>query len=468
MKEINKKIRQHTGKNREVPGMFNGPFLPLLIRLAVQMLVGMLFQLLYNLTDMIWVSRIDLTDASYVGGIGLIFPLFFLVIAAAQSILIGVSSLVARAVGEKKYTVLDRTAESGMALAAIITVIMLGLFYPLASKMVSLTGAKGSYYTHALDYLTFILPGLGLIFFGNTFTGILQGQGRMKQVMTAMIIGTAGNIILDPLFIFLLGLGIKGAAIATVIAQSLTVFYLFFLLITNRSGIRVQWKLQNIDPGVIKEIIRIGFPQFLAMGSLSFSFMLLNRIVIFIDPNALTAFALCGNIERAIMIPIFAIGSALITMIGQNFGRRLFGRVKEIYYKSLCSAAILVLTLATLLFSTAHWIYPFFSEVEDVVKYAVTQTRIMAFSFLFATIGILARSMFQAIGRPWPGLVLTLSRLFILAVPIVLLYVYIFNWGMYGIWFGLITANGLGAVLSLIWSSSALKSFQNRDTRSLI
>ena len=183
---------------------FLGLSVPLLIRLSLPILAGMFFQLLYNIVDTWFVSRIDLTDPSYVGGVGLIFPLIFLFIALGNGIMVGISSLVARAIGEENRSVLNRTAESGLFIALIITILSMSVAFIFGKTIVQTMGAQGDYFKHGYNYLIFVTPAALFIFFGNVFIGILQGEGLMKHVMNGMILGTLINIVLDPVFIFIL------------------------------------------------------------------------------------------------------------------------------------------------------------------------------------------------------------------------------------------------------------------------
>ena len=441
---------------KTIPGMFDGPVLPLIARLSAPIFAGMLFQILYNITDTIWISRIDLADPSYVGGTGIVFPIIFLAIALSQGIVVGISSLVARGIGEKNLGVLNRAAESGLLLAVIFSAFFIVFGYLFDDLLIDLLGASGDYRVHALEYFRYILPAAVLMFVGGVFNGILQGEGLMKYVMKGMIIGTVGNIVLDPVFIFLLDMKVPGAAIATVIAQGIAVLYVVGVFLRKKTMVPVTWRLRDAHGPTIGRIAAVGLPAALGQTVMSLSFLFLNRIVVSIDPLALTAFSICGRFDQVVFMPIFAVGSALITMIGQNAGRKRYDRVREIWRQAVVVSLLIVLILATMMILLAPVIYPFFSSVDEVIRYAVLQTRIMEYTFLLAVIGILGRSVFQAIGHPLPALMLTLLRLVIIALPAVYVFVYVFDMGIYGVWFGLMTGNATTAVVGLFWIRSAL------------
>ncbi|RKX94468.1 MAG: MATE family efflux transporter [Spirochaetes bacterium] len=450
-------------KKKEIKGIYEGPVFSILIKLTLPILAGMLFQLVYNVIDTLWISRIDSSDPSYVGGTGIIFPVVFIAISLSNGILVGISSLVARGIGEENKKIVNLTTESGLFIAVILAVIVIVFGYIFDDKLVSILGAEGSYSMHALEYLRYIIPGAAAMFTLSVFNGILQGEGLMKYVMISMAIGTIVNIILDPLFIFILSMGVKGAALATVIAQVFSVVYSVSVFIRNKTLIKVEWKIGNIHPHFISKIIAIGFPQSLAMIFIGISFLIFNRIVISIDPLALTAFSLCGRFDQIVLIPLFALGAALITLVGQNAGRGNYERIKQIMLSALVSSFVVIIVTATSMVIAAPWIYSFFSTNKQVVLYAVTQTRLMEYFYLFAAVGIISRSFFQAIGSPFPAFVIVLMRLLLIAVPSAYIFVYIFNMGMYGVWLGLITGNFITAVVSSLWTSARIKSLLSRE-----
>jgi putative MATE family efflux protein len=438
-------------KVREIPGMFEGPIRPLLIRLSLPMFAGMIVQILYNVTDTFWVSRIDLSDPSYMGGTAMVFPIIFFFMALGNGLMVGTSSLVARAIGERNTKILSTTAESGFIIAFFLSVFSLAAILPFSGQILKALGAEGDYYIHGIEYLNYIIPAGPAIFFGYIFFGILQGEGLMKYVMNGMIIGTVLNIILDPVFIFFLDLDVRGASIATVISQFSSLIYVLTVFLRKKSSIHIQWSRLNIKIGTMKDIVAVGFPQSAALIIMSLSFVFFNRIVIGIDKLALTAFALCGRFEQLMLMPAFAIGSALVTIVGQNSGRGNFTRIRKTMKEAWILGLIAVGALTALMVGFAPWIFKPFTNVDKVLWYAVTQYRFLAVSYLAALVGITGRSFFQAIGYPLPAFLLTLLRLIILSLPSMWIMVYVFDMGIYGVWTGITTGSIVTMIIAIIW-----------------
>lgn len=444
-------------------GILEGAIRPVLIKLSLPIFLGMIVQVIYNVTDTFWVAQIDLTDPSYMGGTAIVFPLIFFFMALGNGLQVGISALVARAIGEKNSKILSTTAESGMLISFVLSIFSLAITIPFSSQILSALGARGDYYIHGLEYFKFIIPAAPVIFLSVVFSGILQGEGLMKYVMNSMIIGTVLNIILDPIFIFILEMDVRGAALATVIAQAAAMIYVITVFIQNKSSIKIEWAISNIKTKTIKDILAIGLPQSFALIIMSLSFFIFNRIVIGIDELALTAFALCGRFEQIMLMPAFAIGAAIVTMVGQNSGRGNFSRIREIMKEAWLMGLISVGILTVIMVIFAPWIFKPFTNIEKVLWYAVMQYRILGVSYLAALIGITGRSFFQAIGYPMPALFLTLLRLILIALPVMVILVYVFNLGMYGVWTGLTVASITAMFVSFFWVRRTINKLESGE-----
>lgn len=457
-------IEQNVEK-KGIKGMYEGAIMGLIFKLAAPVFIGMFFQLLYGIVDTIWVSRIDLNDPSYVGGIGIIFPLIFTTIAISSGILIGVGSLVARSIGRKDYKSLNRAAESGLLISSVLSLIFLVLGYTFDEQLIKVLGAKGDYFTHALEYFRFIIPAACFAFMAGVFHGILQGEGLTKNIMIGMLIATTLNMILDPIFIFTFNLKIKGAAIATVISSLISGFYFIHLFIKKKTLTMIEWKFRNISFRAVKEILSIGFPQTAGQIALGLSFLVYNRILSSVDSASITSFSICGRFDQILLLPINSIAFSLITIIGQNFGRKNHVRMIIAWRAGLLSATSLCALFATILVIYAPRIYPFFSSVEKVISYSVRQTRIVEYTYILGAVSILSTSSFQAIAKPLPGMIITLLRLAVISIPLAVINVFLLKTGVEGVWLGLSAGNTISGIIAFFWVKGALKKFLTSETK---
>jgi putative MATE family efflux protein len=437
--------------------ILEGPIPPMLLQLSLPIFAGMIIQLVYNVTDTLWLSRIDMSDPGIVGGTGLIFPVMFLAIALANGLQTGISALTARSIGADNLEELKRIPGNGIFLAILLIVAVTIPTYLWSAEIMSFMGAEGSYYDNGLLYFRYIIPAAVTMFLSSVFNGILQGEGRMKVVMISMFIGTVVNLVLDPIFIFPLNLGVKGAALATVAAQICALLFSATYFLKEKKVTLLQRENAVVNLSTVKAIVIIGVPQVLSLALMAISTLVLNRLVVSIDGHAMTAFSLCSRFDSLQFIPILALSSALVTAVGQNYGRDNFRRIRRIWRSAIVFAGVAEVSLAIVLILLAPYIYPFFSDVDEVVSYAVRQTRTVNIFFTAAVFGILARSVFQGINNPLPALFLTMLRLIIVTLPMAAVFVYIFDLGVPGVWYGLISGSVISGIASFYWTENELR-----------
>lgn len=439
---------------KEIKGIFEGPIAPVAIRIAAPIMVGNLLQLLYMIVDTYFISLIDLSSTALLSGTGLLFPLFFIFMSAGISISIGISSLVGRTIGEQNETVAKHISASGLSMALILGGPALVIGFIFGRPVVSLLA--GSEMTpealeYGLDYFFAILPGMVLLMLSQVFSGILQGEGRTQVIAKSMLISTGANIILDPLFIFGIGMGVTGAGLATTISISISMMYLLVYMARGKTSIPISFNLIQTRRPIVREIVRIGFPQFLNMSTLSLGLMLLNKLVGNIGEHFMNAWTIVGRLDHLIIIPAIAMSGSTMTMVAQNYGRRNLDRVRRIYRSNILLGVAILIVLATIYILLAPISFPLFTDVPEVLEAAVFQVRVVSYSFVGATIAMISVSAFQAVGRPYPAIVLPLARMLIFSVPLSYFFVYYYDMQMGGVYLGLIIGNLAIVPFTLFW-----------------
>lgn len=446
-------------------GMFAGPAGSLLLRLALPIYVSTLFWVVYTLTDIYWISRIDPEDPSIVGGVSLVIPIYMLAFALSNGLLIGVKSLVARAVGMGNEALLNRVASAGLALAALASAIFLLLGYAFSSEITHAMGARGDLFVHAHTFMRYILPATALLFAFNVLSGIAQGEGRMKYVMHAMGLGVGLNMLLDPLLILAMGLGVKGAALATCFSQAVSLAYL--VLIFSKGGMRVPLHVNIVRarPDTIAKILKIGLPQGLSEILVAVYLLAVNWMVVNIDPPAMTAFGLCARVDQLLLLSIAAISSAVLTAAAQNAGRGKLARVRQIQNTAIYAGGLLVLLQAGLLLVFSPWIYGVLSDTEIVVNYAVLQTRIVNLFYVFAVPTLVYHSFFLAVGHPWPAISIQATKMFVISLPLMALLADLLDLDMYGVWLGIAAGEVSAAIIAYSWFGKYFRMLSHNELK---
>jgi putative MATE family efflux protein len=444
-------------KNNPAQLMFSGPVGSLLIRLALPIYASTMFWVIYTLTDIYWISRIDPEDPAIVGGVSLIIPIYMLAFALSNGLLIGIKSLVARAVGAENEELLNRVASAGLALAACAAVVFLVVGYTYSEEITRSLGAQGDLFEHAHIFLLYILPATALIFSFSALSGIAQGEGQMKHVMHAMGVGVGLNLLLDPLFIFILDLGVLGAALATCISQAISLAYLVFVFI--QGGMRVPLNINIFQARLetISKILKTGLPQGFAEVLVALYLFVVNWIVVSIDPSAMTAFGLCARVDQLLLLSIAAISSAVLTAAAQNAGRGNLERINQITKMAIMYGGVIVLAQALPLMFFSPWVYSILSNSDIVINYSVNQTRIINLFYVFAIPTLVYHSFFLAIGHPWPAVKIQLVKMFAVSLPLMLLLTHVLELNMYGVWIGIATGEASAAAIAYIWGTAYYK-----------
>ncbi|WP_233476571.1 MATE family efflux transporter [Paenibacillus sonchi] len=440
--------------------ILKGPIVPTSIKLAVPVIIGQLMLLCHGITNTVFISMIDKSSTALITGIGLIFPIHMCFLAMSLGLFTGMSSIVARGIGEKNKHITDRAAGSGLWLAIGLGLISVTAIYLFSSSIVPfLSGSEMSQEAldNALAYLHWILPGLGLMLVFQTLLGVLQGEGLSKYYGMAMLLSTVINIILDPIFIFGLDMGVAGAALATTIAMSIALLFVISLFHRKKSSLPVTWRARNVDRTVITKIVYIGLPQTLSMISLSVASASINNLMGSISENAMNSWTIVGRIDELLLLAGYGFGSASLTQIGQNYGSGNMSRVLSIFKTNVLLSLALCSLLVLVYNGLATHIFSMFTGVSDVVDGAVRQVRIVSLSYLGVVTAIVVTSSFQGTGRAMPGLILDILRMGLLTIPVSYMLFYWYDAGATGIFYAMAVINLVMMVFAFGWCYLYLK-----------
>ena len=388
------------------------PIFPLLMSMSIPMMLSMLIQSLYNIVDSIYVSRLG-TDA--LTAVSLAYPLQNVVVSVSVGIGVGITSAISIHLGAGNQEKANRSATIGLALAFFHCLLFLlaGIF--VTKPFLKLFTNDVQILADACDYTYIVL----CLSFGAllqvTMEKIFQGIGEMKLTMYLLSSGCIINIILDPILIFgFLGfpaLGVKGAAIATVIGQ-ICAFLLYIVVYRKKKlSIRIHPRYLCFDKQIILQIYGVGIPSSIMMTLPSILISVLNRILASFSSVYVAVLGVYFKLQTFIYMPANGI------IIGYNYGAGETKRVKSAIRYSLLAAATLMLlgTLLSLLIPTQ--IFSLFDADEELMSAGVTALRIICLGFLISTIGIIYSGTFEALGKGKHSLIISLLRQFLITIP---------------------------------------------------
>lgn len=363
--------------------MTEGSIYKQIVRFAVPIFFGNLFQQLYNMVDSLVVGNFVGPDS--LAAISSTGSLIFLLVGLFTGIFSGAGVVISRYFGAGETKKVQDSIHTAVAFGIISGIVMTILGTWLAPQILKLMGTPPEVFDKAVTYVRIYFSGILTVVMYNTANGIFQAMGNSKSPLYYLITSSIINVILDLLFVVVFKMGIAGAAIATVIAQGTSVCLAFYNLTHTNDIHRVSFKKIKIHKDLLKEILSMGVPS-----GVQNSVIALANIVVQSSINAFgaTAVAGCGSyskIEGFVFIPVTSFAMSMTTFIGQNLGAKKYDRAKKGTYFGIATSMILAESIGILFFIGAPVLIALFTHDSSVVSYGVRQARTIApFYFLLA------------------------------------------------------------------------------------
>ncbi len=423
--------------------------------LALPILAGMAIQTIYTIVDMIYIGRLG---GDSIAAVAFNMPLLFFVLGLSMGLGSGVTASIARFIGARDKVNADNSAEHALLLAAFISIVMvvIGLLY--GKQMLGILGTTPELIDIAWSYLRVITFGIFFMVFSGFFRSILSGEGDMKTPMVISAIGTVLNIILDPIFIFALGYGVPGAAIATVISQTVVFFiFIYLFLIKEHTYVTFNMKAFSFSKFIIFDIIKVGVPASMAMIIMSIGQAVFNKILVSYSSYSVAAYQIGGRIDVVIFLPIMAIATALTTLVGMFYGAKDFNNVKFIIKYGISRSIIVTAIGSTIIFVLAPYIVKAFTNEPEIHQMAVTYLRLIVFIYPLISIGMTSGRIMQGLGMGLPMLVTTTIRVIGISAPLALIFNYVFHKPIEWMWYAMMISTVIAVSTAAIWLRLALK-----------
>lgn len=418
----------------------------LLFRFSLPAIAGMMVQATYNVVDRIYIGN-------GVGPLGIAgatvgFPVMLVLMAFGMLVGIGGAAALSIALGEGKKELAQKILANSLSLLLIESLFLMAAGLIFLDPLLTLFGASDAILPYARDYLQIILLGVVVNQIGFGMNNFIRGEGNPRVAMVTMLIGAGLNIILDPLFIFVLDMGIRGAAVATVISQFASSVWVMAYFLGPRSVLSIKLHEMRLDRGVVIRIIAIGSAPFVMQLTSSVLNMILNnQLQRYGGDLAISSVGIIYSVLMFILMPIFGLNQGAQPLIGYNYGARRFDRVKEASRLAIIAASVITLTgfLAAQLFP-AGLVSLFAPGNRELLDMAVPAMR--RFFLMVPLIGfqIVASNYFQATGQPKKAMVLSMSRQVLFLIPLILILPLF--WGLEGIWFAPPVSDVLSALVT--------------------
>ena len=400
----------------------------LLLKLSLPAMVAMMVQALYNFVDTIYIGRGIGTIG--IAAVSVSFPIQMIIMALAQMVGIGGASIISRSLGAKDVVKAEKTLGNMLGIIAIFSIVIAVLGSIFIKPILGLFGATEAIMPYAIEYMSVIFIGNIFFSFAMTSNSVIRAEGNSKVAMISMLISGIMNIILDPIFIFGFDMGIRGAALATLLAQMTGVIYILTYFLGGKSTLHFHFKDIKFEWPILKETFSVGASAFARQAAGSILAVVLNNLLgLYGGELSIAVFGVINRLLMFTIMPMSGIAQGFLPIAGFNYGAKKYDRVKEV---------IKTATKVTTIFSVASYailmIFPeilisIFTTDAELIAQAVWATRINVSVIFLVGFQIVGSSLFQAIGKAGPALLLSMSRQILFFIPIVFIMANSFGLG---------------------------------------
>jgi len=428
----------------------SAPLGRLLVKLSLPSIAGTITMSLYNIVDTFWVAKLG---HEAIAALTIVFPYQILFFAVGGGTGIGIGALVSRRFGENNPEAANHVAGQIFFLSIIWGILFMIAAVFFSESILTAFGATPDILEYSTQYLVIISYGAPQIIFALVISNLIRGSGDAMKPMVIMIMASIINIILDPFMILGIGpfpeMGIRGAALATIIAQSCGALIGLYYFIAHKTAFRIKASHLLPNMPILRDIYRVGAPSSIMELMESLAFVLFNKVVSAYGSIAIAAVGLAIRISDLAFMPIIGVSNGLLPIVGFNFGARNFKRLWRAV--KLASVGItLFLAVATVFIEIfTPQLVSIFNDKAELLAVAIPSMRILLSTMLFIGPNIMFVTAFQGLSRGTMALILSLVRQFILFVPILYLFSHLF--GMYGVWYSLPTSDILGFLVAYVF-----------------
>ncbi|HOO33179.1 MAG TPA: MATE family efflux transporter [Thermotogota bacterium] len=415
-----------------------GNIVPTLLKLSVPAMIGMLVGAAYNIVDTIFIGRG--VGSLGIAGLGVAFPVQSIIMSIGLLFGLGGASVISRALGAKDHEKAQNTFGSIISMLLITSVTLMIFGEVFLDDIMRIFGATDTILPFASEYMRVILVGTPVQAFIMCMNNVIRSEGNAKVAMNSMLISALINIALDPIFIFALNMGIRGAAVATVIAQVVTALYQIYYFMTGKSILKVSLKRFKPKGQLIREVFALGSPSFVRNASLSVLTAIINNLLATYGGDlSIAVYGIITKLMTFSTMSIAGFAQGMLPLLGYNYGAKLVDRAKKtVSYSVLFS----VLSGTFLFIIVMIWTAPvigIFTTDRQLIEQGIEATRIVFLTLPVIGIQIIGAGFFQAIGKALPAMFLSLSRQILFLIPLVYLLSSLF--GLTGIWYAFVTAD---------------------------
>ena len=418
---------------------------------AIPLTIAQAVQVLYNVVDRIYLGHLPGASSLALTGVGLIFPIVALITAFCNLFSTGGTPLCAIARGAGNPDRAEKIMNNTFSMLLVMAVTLMVAGYCFRKPILYLFGASDETYVYADAYLTIYLAGTAFSMIATGMNGFINAQGFPRIGMMTIILGAVLNVILDPVFIFVFHLGVRGAAIATVISQAVSCGWVLRFLTGKKAILKLKRTLMRLDKGLLREITALGLPGFIMAGTNCLVQVACNATLkVYGGDLYIGVMTVINSVREIFSLPANGLTHGAQPVISFNYGAREYKRVKS---------GIVFTSLVGMVFTTACWVVvllsprfllSLFSSDQVLVDMGIRSLQIYFFGFFFMSLQFAGQSTFVALGKSRHAVFFSLLRKAVIVFPLTLWLPTVAGFGVDGVFLAEPVSNLLGGVACFV------------------
>jgi len=424
----------------------------LLVQFSLPATVGMLVMATYNIVDTIFVGMLG---SEAIAALSVAFPFQMLLGALGIGTGVGAASLISRSLGAGDEKLARNVVGQVISLSIVYGIVVAAIGYLYLEPLLVLFGATPEIMELTGDYVIIITSGSVMFFLIMGLNNVVRGEGSPRLSMYVMIISALINIAIDPIFIFLLGLGVQGAAVATVLAKVAGVAIMLYHFTLGNSEIKIGFSCLSLRLKTIRKIYVIGFPAMFLQISTNLSLVIANNILGVYGYLPIAALGLIFRLFMFALMPVIGISQGLLPVIGYNFGAGKMARIHESLVKGVAISTTIAAFFGVVYFAWPGLFISIFSRDQELIDLGSQALRIMVIMFPVIGAQVVFTVYYQAVGKGMPSLLLSILREVLLFIPLMLIMSGLF--GLDGVWVSRPLSDLLAFLVTFILISRELK-----------
>ena len=446
-------------ENENTELMLNTPVPKAILTLSIPTVLSTVVALLYNLTDTYFIGLLD--DPVQLGAISLAFPLFMVIQAIGNMFGNGAPAYISRCLGAGKHDEARKTSAVSVYVASIMTLGMTVLVFLFMQPIIHLLGASPDMAQPTRDYLNVIVGFSVFLTLQGILPALLRAEGKVKEAVIGMVIGTGLNIILDPIFILLMNCGAAGAAWATIIGNFVAVVYYVSVFLRGKSSLSIAPRDFKPSKVILIEVLKIGVPSSIAQVIMSFTNILLNNLAVSYGDYVVSAYGVAGKMVTMVVMITLGYVSGYMPFAGYNYGAKNYRRmISALKFTILSGTGLCLIMLIPFI-----WLAPaymrVFSSRREIIDVGCMFLR--GYSWVVPGMALQTALMctFQAVGAAGRATLLNLGKQILFCIP----FLWLFNhwWGLTGLVYAQTGADICTTILAILLAVPMLRHLNERQ-----